>query len=454
MSRILKVIFRYGLLASVLLAGICWQISSQASPPASPSVIELRIDDAIHPIMVEHVERAFDLAESSNARLILITMDTPGGLDSSMREIIRRILHSKIPVAIYVSPSGTRAASAGFYLMESADIAAMSPGTATGAASPVFINPFSGTPIDLGETMKKKVMEDSAAFMRSIVEKRGRNVELAVKAVTEAKSWTEKEALAGKLIDIIANTSEELLQKLDGKTIKRFDGTETKLELAGAIRTKLEMTGRMRFLMRLQDPDVFFIMLIVGVLGLYTEFTHPGLFAPGAIGGICLILSLYTLVQMPVNLMGLLLIALALALFILEAKYTSHGVLGLAGAVAMVLGAMILIQSPMTGWGVSLGAAISVTLPFSLITIFLMRMVIRSRAWKPGAGAEQMLGAIGEVREAIVGPAGGHVFVRGELWRAVSGEPIPEGAQVRVVRIEGLTVHVEPVIEPATPALE
>jgi membrane-bound serine protease (ClpP class) len=202
------------------------------------------------------------------------------------------------------------------------------------------------------------------------------------------------------------------------------------------------MTGRQRFLSRILRPDVFFILLIVGVLGLYAEFTHPGMIVPGVVGGISLVLALFAMQLLPVNVTGVLLILLALVLFILEAKFTSHGALGLGGAVAMVLGALMLIRSPLTGLGVSLGAALGVTLPFALITVFLMQLVIRSRRWRPATGIEQMLGEVGEVTEAIDGR--GAVFIHGEIWRAVAREKIPRGVRVRVVKVYGLTVHVEP----------
>ncbi len=441
------------LLSSAVLAGILAFSTGLISPPliradASRSaavIVELRIDDVIHAISQEHLENSFDEAERVGARLILLTLETPGGLDSAMRAMIERIIQSRIPVVIYVSPSGARAASAGFYLLMAADIAAMAPGTNTGAASPVMVNPFSGTPIEVGETMRKKVIEDSAAYLRTLAEKRGRNVALAVTAVTEAKSFTQGEALQGKLIDYVVPSVDELLRKLHGTTIKRFDGSSLTLDLENAERRRVEMTGRQRFLARLLHPDVFFVMLLLGSLGLYAEFTHPGLIVPGVVGGISLVLALYAMHILPVNFAGLMLMALALALFILEAKFTSHGVLGLGGAVAMVLGALMLIRSPMTGWGVSLGMALGVTIPTALICIYLMRVVLRSMQWKAAVGAETLVGATGEVRGAITaaGMAGrGSVFVSGELWRAESEAAIAAGTAVRVVRVDGLTLHV------------
>jgi membrane-bound serine protease (ClpP class) len=435
--------------AALLLAVLFVQgglpLAAQTATAKAPAlVVELTIDDIIHPIMVEYVGGAIDQAARSNASLILITMNTPGGLDSSMRDIIHRILYSPVPVVVYVHPSGSHAASAGFFILLSADVAAMAPGTNTGAASPVFV--VGGQTVNIDETMRKKVTEDAAAYLRSFAEKRGRNVQLAEKAVTDAKAWTDKEALDGKLIDLIAATPEALLAQLNGRTITRFDGKSVKLELGGATRTRVEMSQRQSFLSRIVRPDVFFVLMILGVLGLYTEFTHPGMIVPGVIGGISIVLALFAMHMLPVNATGVILILLGIALFILEAKYASHGVLGVGGAVAMVLGAMMLIRSPMTGMRVSLWVALGATIPFALIVIFLMRLVLQSMSWKPAMGANAMVGAIGEVTETIDGR--GMVFVAGELWRAASPVKVPEGARVRVTKVEGLTVHVEP-IEPA-----
>ena len=410
-------------------------------------VIELRVGDEIEPIMAEYINGGIDEAARSKASLLLITMDTPGGLGTSMREIIQHIIDSPVPVAVYVAPAGSRGASAGFFILLAADVAAMAPGTHTGAASPLLA--IGGVPLNVDESLRRKILNDATAYLRSFAGKRGRNVSLAESAVTEGKAFTEKEALDGKLVDLIAKSPEELLAQLDGRSINRFDGGAVRLELRNAQRTALEMSARQKFLSRIVQPDVFFILLIVGVLGLYAEFTHPGMVAPGVIGGISLLLALYAMHILPVNFAGLLLIVLALALFILEAKFTSHGVLGIGGVVAMLLGALMLIRSPLTAAGVSLGVALGVTLPFAVLTIVLMRLVLRSRGWKQATGVEQLVGAQGEVTEALeaAGPDGtgrGMVLVHGELWRAIARESIGKGVRVRVVRVDGLTLHVEP----------
>jgi membrane-bound serine protease (ClpP class) len=425
---------------------VCGYDNAQAAQAPAPSagqrVVQLRIDGEIEPILAEYLTGGIDEANKNHADLILITINTPGGLDTAMRQIIQSILGSHVPVITYVTPTGSRAASAGFFILLSGDVAAMSPGTDTGAASPLMI--FGGTPVQIDETLRHKIVNEATAYLRSIVTKRGRNDKLAETAVTDATAFSEKEALDGKLIEVIAPTPEALLSQLNGRTISRFDGASTTLELSHPVIELREMSARQRFLSRIVQPDVFFILLIVGVLGLYAEFTHPGLFAPGVIGGICLLLALFAMHLLPVNLTGLLLIVLAMALFVLEAKFPTHGVLGVGGAIAMVLGALMLVRSPLTGMGVSLGAAFGVTLPVALIIIFLMRLVLRSRHWKQSTGREQLVGEWGEVTEPLTAGAPGMVLVHGELWRAMAGKDLPRGSRVRVTRVNGLTLHVEP----------
>jgi membrane-bound serine protease (ClpP class) len=426
-----------------------------AAPAAAPRVVELHIDDEIEPILAEYITEGIDQAARDKAALVLITVDTPGGLQDSMQKIIQHILSSPVPVAVYVWPTATRAASAGFYILLSADVAAMAPGTHTGAASPLLA--IGGVPITVDETLRNKLLNDAAAFLRSYAGKRGRNVALAETAVTDGKAFSDVEARDGHLIDLIASSPDELLAMLDGRTITRFDGSAVRLDLRGAQRVPLERSLRQQLLSRIVQPDAFFILLILGTLGLYVEFTHPGAIAPGVIGAIAMVLALFAMQILPVNFAGLLLLAVALALFILEAKYTSHGILGIGGVLAMLLGAILLIRSPLTGAGVSLAVALGVTLPFAGLVVLLMRLVLRSRAWKQTVGPERLVGATAEVTEALAAPAGdgsftGMVRTQGALWRAVASESIPAGAQVRVVRVAGLTLHVIPAASAATVA--
>src|SRR5229473_1487732 len=384
---------------------------SPAPAIGKAQVVEIRIGDEIEPVMAEYVDGGLAEAARRHASLVLITMDTPGGLSTSMEDIIQHILDSPVPVVVYISPAGSRGASAGFFILLSADVAAMAPATHTGAASPLL--ELGGVPLQVDETLKKKILNDATAFLRSYSAKRGRNVELAESAVTEGKAWTETEALDGKLVDLIANSPEDLLSHLDGRVVKRFDGSAVQLALRDPERVPLPMSFRQQFLSRIVQPDAFFILLIVGVLALYAMHILP--VAPA----------------------GIVLIVLALGLFILEAKYTSHGVLAMGGVVAMLLGALMPVRSPLTHAGVSLGVAASVTVPFALITIFLMRLVLKSRTWKPSMGREQFVGSTAEVTEPLVKSGDGEIFegmvrLNGALWRAVAREAIPQGAHVRV----------------------
>ncbi len=424
--------------------------SADSAVSSSPKVVQLRINGEIEPILAEYIVGGIEQANRDHASLILITMNTPGGLDTSMREIIQAILQSAVPVATFVTPSGSRAASAGFFILLSADVTAMSPGTDTGAASPIM--EVGGQVVQIDDTLKKKIFNEATAYLRSYVGQRGRNTDLAATAVTDAKAFSEKEAVDGKLADVVASSPEDLVAQLDGRTIKRFDGTSTQLVLSHPVFDLEEMTGRQKILSRIVDPNVFFILLIVAALGIYTEFTHPGLFAPGVIGGIAFVLALFSMHLLPVNLAGLLLIGLAMGLFILEAKFPTHGVLGVGGVISMILGALLLIRSPLTGMGVSIGTALGAALPFAVIVIILMRLVLRSRLWKPAVGTEELIGEEGEVTEPVSASAQGAVEamgmvrVHGELWRAATraGESIPVGTLVRVRKVTGLTLEVEP----------
>jgi len=404
-----------------------------------PRVVEIPIDGMIQPFLADFVDEGLANAANEHASLVLITMNTPGGLDTAMREIIQHIISSPVPVAAYVSPSGSRAASAGFYILLSADIAAMAPGTDTGASSPIFL--VGGTVAQVDETLKKKAMNEAAAYLRSICVKRDRNVTLAETAVTDAKAFSDSEALKGNLINLVANNTSDLLAKLDGRTITRFDGGTVTLHLGGATIKKYQQSSKQKFLGWVANPDVMFILLIVGLIGLYVEFTHPGLILPGVIGGVSILLFLVGAEVVPINLFAVLLIAGAVALFAIEAKVTSHGLLALAGVIAMLIGALVLVNSPITGAGVSLGVALGFTIPFALIAVLVMRLAMRTFTMKQSMGSGVLVGQMGEVREAVDGT--GMVFVAGELWRARAAGKIPAGSKIRVVRVDGLTLEVE-----------
>jgi len=443
------------LITFAILLGACLAITfllrTVAAAPVeehkSTAVLELQLDGEVEPILATYIDEGLADAAQRHAALVLITMDTPGGLSDSMKDIIQHILASRVPVAVYVSPTGARGASAGFYILLSADIAAMAPATHAGAASPVIM--IGGYAQQIDSTFQKKISNDAMAFLRSFTEVRGRNPAVAETAITEAKAFTEKEMLDQKMIDLVAGSREDLLRQLNGRAIKRFDGTNSTLALNDPSIVPFELSARQKFLARIVAPDAFFILLVVGVLGLYTEFTHPGVIAPGVFGGICMVLALYAMHLLPVNFAGVFLILLALAFFILEAKYTSHGVLAGGGVLSMLLGALFLVRSPLTNGGVSLGIALAATLPFALLTIFLMRLVLRSRKWKSATGLEELIGAKGVAVSSLRPGVEGMIRVHGELWGAVSSQPTPEGASVKVLRIEGLKLYVEPAQSPA-----
>jgi membrane-bound serine protease (ClpP class) len=385
---------------------------------------------------VEIVSSAIAQAKQQNASLLVVRLNTPGGLMDAMRETIEKILASPVPVVTYVTPSGGRAASAGFFLLEAGDIAAMAPGTNTGAAHPVLI----GTQMD--PVMKQKVEQDATALLRSITLRRGRNAALAQTAVLDSKSFTTEEALTDHLIDLEAADMSDLLAKLDGREIQRFDGRKQVLHVKGATVAVYERNLRQKILAAIADPNVALILLVLGALGIYVEFTTPGLIAPGIAGAILALLGLSALSMLPINWLGAALLLLALTLFVLEAKFTSHGILGIGGAVCMVLGAVMLVNSPVPELRVRLATAIALAVPFAAITILLVSLVMKARANKVITGSEGMIGETGVAASAL--QPDGMVFVRGEYWTAISPAPLPAGSRVRVTAIDGLRLTVEP----------
>jgi membrane-bound serine protease (ClpP class) len=402
---------------------------------AAPKVIAVDIDGVIHPITVDLLAHALDQAASQNAAAVLLRLNTPGGLLEAARQMNEKIVASRVPVIAYVTPSGGRAASAGFFILEASDVAAMAPGTNTGASSPVSLT---GT---MDETMRHKVENDASAWLRSTVEKRGRNATLAETTIRQASSFTEKEALDQHLIDLIAPSEQKLLEALDGREITRFDGRKEVLHLSGAEIVPYGLTLRERVISAIADPNIGFILLVVGALGLYVEFNSPGLILPGVAGGILLLMGASSLAVLPLNWVGVSLLLLGGTLFVLEAHFASHGVLGTGGTVALVLGALMLIDGP-PEMQIHLVTALSVSIPFALITMFLLSLALRARRNKSLMGGEGLLNEIGEARTALA-PAG-KVFVHGEYWDAVSSTPVEPGGEVRVVSIEGLKLRVEP----------
>ncbi len=404
--------------------------------PCSASVLRIVVDDMIHPISAEFIGRAIDQAATEHDEALLLVLRTPGGLETSTREIVNRILDSPVPVIIYVAPSGSRAASAGFFILESADVAAMAPGTNTGAAHPVVL----GQKVD--DVMMTKMENDSAALMRTIASRRNRNVAVAESAVRESKSFTDQEALDAGLIDVIARDQKDLFRQIEGRTITRFGGEKAVLHLRDQPVRTMEMSVRQKLLSFLMDPNVAFLLFSLGVLALWAEFNHPGAIVPGVVGGLSILLALFALNLLPTRFASLALILLAFVLFALEAKFTSHGVLGAGGVLAMFLGGLLLVDGPIPEMRVSFLTALAVSIPFGIIAVFLMSLALRARRGKVTTGEQGMIGEIG-VAQTPLDPEG-RIFVHGELWTATATGPVPTGQRVIVRGISGLKLEVEP----------
>ena len=408
---------------------------------ASAEVLKITVNDTIQPITEEYIARALAEADRRGDAAVLIEINTPGGLLESTRQIIQSITTSRVPVILYVSPAGSRAASAGFFLLESADVAVMAPGTNTGAAHPVIL----GEKMD--DVMKLKMENDAAALMRSVVSRRGRNIEVAESTVRESKSFTEQEALAKQLIDFVAPTDADLLRKLDGMAIHRFDGTIVKLKLADQPIVPFEMTLKERILAHLMDPNIAFILLAVGALALYAELNHPGAVLPGTVGVVFILVAAFALNLLPVRFAAVAMIVGAFVLFALEAKFASHGVLTIGGIALLTLGGLLLVDGPIPEMRVRLVTALAVSIPLGLITAFLMSIALRARRNKVVTGAQGMIGELG-FAETSLSPLG-KVLVHGEIWDGVAPGNLAAGQPVVVRGIEGLTLRVEASAGPA-----
>ena len=404
---------------------------------ASGEVLKIVVDDTIQPITEEYIARAIDEAGRRNDQAILIEINTPGGLVESTRQIIEKITGSQVPVILYVTPSGSRAASAGFFILESADIAAMAPGTNTGAAHPVALGGG-----NLDDVMKQKMENDAAALMRSVAARRGRNVEAAESTVRQSKSFTEQEALSQHLIDYVASNQDDLFRQVDGKTFKRFNGQEVTLKLTGQPIVPFGMTLKERILGYLMDPNIAFIFLAIGALALYAEFNHPGAVIPGTVGIVFILIAAFALNLLPTRFAALVLILGAFALFAAEAKFASHGVLTVGGIALLTLGGLLLVDSPIPELRVHLLTALAVSVPLGFITAFLMSIALKARRNKVVSGAQGLIGEIG-VTQTLLSPRG-KIFVHGELWDAVSSSDLSAGESVIVRRVDGLLLQVEP----------
>jgi membrane-bound serine protease (ClpP class) len=424
-------------ISRLLLALATALVLSSVSPA---EVLKIVVNDTIQPITEEYIARAIDEAQRRNAQTILIEINTPGGLVESTRHIIEKITSSQVPVIVYVAPSGSRAGSAGIFILEAADVAAMAPGTNAGAAHPVLL--FGPTQAKPDDEMKQKIENDAAALMRSVVSRRGRNIEFAESAVRESKSFTDQEALAQHLIDYIASSEDDLFRQIGSKSVKRFNGLEVALNLAGQPVVPFGMTLKEQILDYLMDPNIAFILLAVGALALYAEFNHPGAVVPGTVGVVFILLAAFALNLLPTRFAALGLILGAFALFAAEAKFATHGVLTIGGITLLTLGGLLLVDSPIPEMRVHLLTALVVSIPLGLITAFLMSIALKARRNKMVSGAQGIIGETG-VAQTDLSPRG-KIFVHGELWDAVSSADVSAGQSVVVRRIDGLLLQVEP----------
>jgi len=438
LHRIERLTAVISLVAGLISAsGAGFSAFAQQAQPQKPLVDEFVLRDTIQPVTSAELIRAISRANSDGAQALLVEMDTPGGLLDSTRTMAGAILDSRVPVIVYVSPAGARAGSAGFFLLEASDVAAMAPGTNAGAAHPVL--EFGGQP---DATMSQKIENDAEAFLRSYVTRRNRNADAAQEAVHSSHSYTAEEALNQHLIDLIANNDTELLAALDGREITRLNGNKVTLHLAGARIALLRPSMRDELLGWLVDPNIALLLLVGGALLIYLEFNAPGTIVPGALGTLMVLLAIFALNLLPIRFTAVLLLVAALILLLLEAKFGGHGVLAAAGIVCLAFGTLTLVAAPVPEMGVTPWVAFAVSAGFGGITVFLVRLVLRARRRKVLTGADAMVGCKAIAMEPLAPE--GHVLVEGEIWRAVSGGPVPKGANLRVVSHQEMLLHVTP----------
>lgn len=429
---------RWGWMRSIKAAAACaLALASCATVLAEqPLVQRLVLDDTIQPVSAGTLERAISLANSSGAAALLIELNTPGGLLESTRAMAGSILSSRVPVIVYVTPAGARAGSAGFFLLEAADIAAMAPGTNAGAAHPV---------LEFGKvdaTMNEKIVNDAEAFLRSYVTRRNRNADAAQAAIQSSHSYTAEEALNQHLIDLTASSDNQLLAALDGRVITRMDGSKQTLHLAGARIQTIQPTLRETLLGWLVDPNIALLLLVTGALLIYLEFNTPGTIVPGALGTLMVLLAIFGLNLLPIRYTAVLLLVAALVLIVLEAKFGGHGALAIAGIVCLTFGTLTLVAAPVPQMGVSPWVAIGVSLAFGTITVLLMRLAMRARRLKARLGPDALVGKLASAMEPL--SPQGHVLVDGEIWLAEAVANVAPGTPLRVVGHHEYLLQVEP----------
>ncbi|MGB6192101.1 MAG: nodulation protein NfeD [Terracidiphilus sp.] len=432
--------YAVSLISALALVLACRSLHAQR-----PVVEKLVLIDTIQPVSAGELERAITLANANGAAALLIELNTPGGLLDSTRSMAGSILRSRVPIIVYVSPAGARAGSAGFFLLESADVAAMAPGTNAGAAHPVM--EFGAKP---DATMSQKIENDAEAFLRSYVTRRNRNADAATAAVSSSHSYTAEEALSQHLIDVIASSDADLIRTLDGREITRLDGSRMTLHLTNARIEEVRPTMRETLLDWLVDPNMAMLLLVAGALLIYLEFNTPGTIVPGALGTLCVLLAIFGLNLLPIRYTAILLFIAAVVLIVLEAKFGGHGVLATAGILCLTFGSLTLVAAPVPELGVSPWVALAVGAGFGGITIFLVRLAVRARRRKARLGAEALVGSPASAMEPLAPE--GHVLVEGEIWRAVSTEPVQKGARLRVTGHEEFLLRVVPIDSPGAAA--
>jgi membrane-bound serine protease (ClpP class) len=414
---------------------------AQEVPERTTPVLVAEYDGIIHPIAAEFLTEWLDRADRSNAAAAVLILRTPGGLLDSTRAIVSRIIAARTPVVVFVAPSGARAASAGFLITLAADVAAMSPGTHIGAAHPVSAQGPEGD----GGTLEEKAAADAAAYARTLASTRGRNVKLAEEAVLESRAFTDQEALSAQppLIDLVAHDLDDLLQRVDGREVKRSSGGPITLRTAGAAVERVEMTRRQRLLSAIAHPQIAALLLTLGMLGLVVELWNPGAIAPGVVGGICLLLAFFAFQILPVNVTGMLLMALGIGLLVVEVTVPSFGMLGVGGIVALAAGALM-VTNEVPGVSVGYGSVLAMAVAAGGIVLVLGRLAIAAHRQGPATGVEAMTGEYGRTLTATAPDTDGQVSVHGEIWRARSHVPIAADVAVRVLAVKGLTLSIEP----------
>ena len=447
LRRLSRSAIRLAIGAAVVAAlASAWIGVTTGAAAQQPLVDKFIFDETVQPVSAGEMKDAINRAERDGARALLVEMDTPGGLVDSMREIVQAILSSKVPVIVYVSPSGARAGSAGFFILESADVAAMAPGSEAGAAHVVF----EGAKPDSTEVTK--VQNDARAFLRSYSTRRGRNAQAADEAVNSSHSYTSEEALKANLIDVVANNDQDLLKQLNGRQITRFDGSKLTLNLAGARIQVLSVSTRDELLGWLVNPNVALLFMVTGALLIYLEFHVPGTIVPGALGTLLVLLGIFGLNLLPIRFTAVLLLLAGLGLLVLEAKFGGHGALASAGILCLIFGAMTLVAAPIPQMDVKPAVAIALGLGFGLITVFLVRLAVRAQRQKVRIGAAAMVGSRATAMEPL--QPEGHVLVEGEIWKAVSAKPAPKGTSLRVTGCDDMVLQVEPAPDVVEASLE